>query len=171
MEYEGIAGAVLGTVATLVTTHLLRYRGAAYAYATDWQLTLYDRSGGSLNGTEYLTTYTKFGSVDVTIDLYNSAEVATGLRDIQLEIAVAGDVTKIKPRVKTEGDFRSLRVINLPSRIMQSIDLRIRIERDTLEKLTERTEVYLSAKDYKDKPFRQRIYVIEPLCLPTVIAE
>jgi hypothetical protein len=163
-KFQGILGAIIGVIATLIATNFLKNLGKTYFYFHGWNIEYikYDKSGGrepsNLNEAEYCNYFFE-------MEIINTSENLKALRDIKvkfynsnkllLETIPYDDSTK---RVWTGGNTSDpLKIINLPAKLMVHYKVSGDIQEEDLKKLKNYNKIYLEAFNHRGKRIKKLI--------------
>ncbi|WP_277679991.1 hypothetical protein [Gracilibacillus dipsosauri] len=168
LEIQGILGAVLGAVATLITTQLIRYIGKIrfYIIQSDLKfLNVYrDSVGGFVDAPVNNKNEANQVKIDTSIELHNNTEVHKVLRNIRLifyksnkpllEKRVWDKSTKRFEAHKTT--YENLENLNISPKHIIKIEFKaILNEEEELKNASIADKVYLEMKDHKGRTVRK----------------
>lgn len=163
-EFEGIIGAVLGAVATLIVTDILKRKGKLNLFLMSYKGEYYyfNEDGEGFNsittkkGTDGLLRYYKLKFV---IDVYNSSELPKIMRNIKLKVFKGKDLIKeleiydedTKRMVVRCIHMDNANIFNINARESYNLNLCAELPKELAEKLKDGLIFKLSYKDEKNK--------------------
>jgi hypothetical protein len=157
-EFEGIIGVVFGSVATLVTSHLLKNIGQLHIYFDYWDAYYQgrDSSGGvkRVDPGDQPFTFEFFFEVDI----YNSSDNFKILRNV-----CASFERKGKEQLETllyqskSLKIDEIKVVNVSPKTILHFDLYGYIGEDQLDKILNADKVYLKFLNEKNRTIRKLI--------------
>lgn len=137
LKFDGLIGAVLGVIATLITTEMLKKTGKLYVYVHEENFELYsgetDKFGGPLSVGEFEKA--SYGLVRYKLQLYNGSDIPKSFRNIQLKFSLQQKqpiyvVPKDEATRRTSGPITftdELTVLNIPPKQFIEKDLKLKI--------------------------------------------
>lgn len=172
-EFQGILGAILGAVSTLITTNILRRFGKINLYIIKKEIELFKKSQSDYGLTieEVASDYNEADSLKYSFELvfYNSSDIYKSFFDINLKFI--GDNKRVffhKPYDQAKSYFTSQRwvheeidTIELEPKKLKVVKLNGWLDKEELIKSTNMTniiKIYLVAKNSKNKKFRKKIF-------------
>lgn len=158
----GVIG-IVGSIGTLIASHLLRTSGRITVDLTRSSITLSKQNPdghGEEVGTLYLDEAAKL-NISLGMDIYNSSDIPRSLRDLWIEVKSKGKlVAGTRPSVlndmrKSEYDiYRKLEIINLPPKALAHLDLMGWINVSSYQKLKGSLNFSFKAEYPNRKVFR-----------------
>lgn len=171
IEYKAIFGTVLGSVATLVTTYLLRNLGKLQWDIKDWEFVMYsqDECGGMIRTLDLSDIQSTSFSFEII--LYNSSDSQKSLKDISLEFNNSNNASifiKLEDaQSKRYADcafFRILdettNVLNVSPKLMTRFRFKGCLSYKNLEHLGNSFNVTMHALNHKNKKYRVPIATV-----------
>lgn len=161
-EFEGIIGAILGSVATLIVTDILKRKGKLKIYLinSNGDYHYYEnvlRGSTTKKTKNSVIDYFKY---DFTIDIYNSSELPKIMREIKVNVYKNKELLK-EIEVKDESTRRltsarcvtvdNLNLYNISAKESVSFDLSVDLPSDIAEKLKDGLILKMCYKDEKNK--------------------
>lgn len=164
-KFEGIIGALMGVVATLITTQLIKNLGRVEFYFNEYQdkLWRFDRGGIEiLDKSDAIKA--DYYDYKFKIELYNSSESIRILRDLKIGFQLEEKIIygKLNNSDKTIHDeFRNttheLNVINIPPKQIVELNIEGSIKKEDLTDDLNIKEALFFAKDHKNKVYKKLI--------------
>jgi len=158
----GIIG-IVGSIGTLIASHLLRTSGRITVNLTRSNITL-SRQNPDEYGQEVVTLHLDEAAklnISLGIDIYNSSDIPRSLRDLWIEVKSKGRlVIGTRPSVlndkrKSQFDvYRKLEIINLPPKELAHVDLMGWINVSSYQKLKGNLTFSFKAEYPNKKVFR-----------------
>ena len=168
-QFQGVFGAVFGTVATLIITQLLRNIGKIYFYGFyEIKKSVDDGYGRHCEVDCFaVSDNQKQFEYKMMIQVYNSSESMKMIKDVCIEFETIKGVIKHKPLDNATAIQRShwtdreeLTFVNIPAKELVELDIVGWIyseECPNIYWLNDIESVYISFRDYKNKYRRVRI--------------
>ncbi|MGP3749736.1 hypothetical protein ACTWKA_22055 [Bacillus sp. 3A_MP1] len=161
-DFEGIIGALLGVIVTLILTHILKHFGAIKFYIVGFEINFRsdnDGWGTNINSSKNEATQAEIQS---QIEIYNGAEIPKVLREIKfcfykntnLIVSVAPDDKATEEYDKFSYYRDMLFNINLPSKQIIDINLIKLLNEEETKQVKKCNRVYLEAKDHNGKMYK-----------------
>ncbi len=165
LKFQGVLGAVVGVIATLIVTHLLRHAGKIYIYFRNWDIKYFKvgEAGGSLETSNL--DETEYCSYSFEIEILNSSEVPKVLRDITIVFYDNNKklIEKTPNDESTKKTFVSgvkiglLKILNLPPKQLIYRKVSGNIKKEELKELAKHRKVYFEALTYKNKKIKKLV--------------
>lgn len=164
-ELEGVIGAVLGTVSTLIVTELLKNKGKLNCYINDWEAKFdtYGDVGCSMMGKTDDDLYGYGFSFELQI--YNSCDVKRILRNItitfhkngkeKLSIIPYDESTRRRTQISSKAD--KIKIVNIIPKEIIEIKLSGWIIEEDLYKLDNIDSIYIGFYNEKNKKVKKLI--------------
>ncbi|MCY8856472.1 hypothetical protein [Bacillus atrophaeus] len=161
-DFEGIIGALLGVIVTLILTHILKHFGAIKFYIVGFEINFIsdnDDWGTNINSSKNEAMQAEIQS---QIEIYNGAEIPKVLREIEfcfykntnLIVSVTPDDKATEEYAKF-GYYRDMLFnINLPSKQIIDINLIKFLNEEETKQVKKCNRVYLEAKDHNGKFYK-----------------
>lgn len=165
-NFEGIIGAILGVVATMIVSFILKKIGKVYIKSRDYRIVKYSRDG---YGAPIETNdYALVDNIQISfnISLFNSSDEPRGLQDIKVSFYESKKKSKFSiipndmaTRKSTSyGSYTDeLSVINLPPKTMVYYVIEAYISDKNVLKFVECNSIYFEVKDHKNKTVKHFI--------------
>lgn len=161
MNLDGIIGTVIGSVSTLIVTHVLKNTGWLYFYFKDWRMLFLSASEFGDIVEVPCVKEASTCEYSAVLQVYNSSEVARVLRDITIEfICKEGTFECVPHDSRTRGSTDPLTYINLPPKQLVEIQLQGVVDSNRLPLLELLREVHFVALDHKGRKVRRRIFQV-----------
>lgn len=170
IEYKSIFGTILGSIVTLIVTHIIKKNGRLRFDFNNWKVDWYGE--GELSSIEAIESFEKAKYLGFKFELivYNGSEIPKSLKNICVEFKNSSNIL-IRPlkdlatkRHLSSGFMRivdDIKVINLSPKQMTYIELEGYIPKEDYNKVKNNiTKVYLVAKNHKRKKYKKGIAVI-----------
>ncbi|APQ73946.1 hypothetical protein RSJ22_12105 [Clostridium botulinum] len=163
-KFEGILGAVLGSVATLIATNLIKSLGKIKFYFYDYEIKYYGEN--EIGEISIINDQSKaeYCSYKVRMQVYNSSEVVKPLKDFQIEFKSDDKAIYSKPKNNGETidhgvyyEYKDFNLINILPKHLTEINLTGMITKQDMKYFSKVNEIYFIAKDYKNKKIKQLI--------------
>lgn len=166
-EYDGIIGAILGVIATLITTDWLNRKGKLNIYVMNWKdkYETYEDVGCFKGGKER-TDFYGYES-EVILEVYNGSNTQKIMRNVKTNF-YKDDVEKYKATPKNEDSRRktesgwitrdSVEVVNFKPKEVIKLKLSNYIYEDKLNEIEKCNKVYLTYIDEKNKTRKILLY-------------
>ena len=164
-KFEGIIGALMGVVATLITTQLIKNLGRIEFYFNEYEdkLWRFDRGGIEILDKSD-TIKAEYYDYKFRIELYNSSESIRILRDLRIGFQLEDKFIYGKLNNSDEiihDKFRNttheLNIINIPPKQIVEINIEGNIKKENLTDNLNIKEVLFFAKDHKNKIYKKLI--------------
>ncbi|WP_146874016.1 hypothetical protein [Bacillus paralicheniformis] len=162
-NFEGIIGALLGVIVTLILTHILKHFGGIKFFIVDFEINFrIDKNDGwdaKVNSSKDEATQVEIKS---QIEIYNGAEIPKILREVKfcfykntnLLVSVIPDDVATE-RFDRYSHYRDeLFNINLPSKQITEINLIKNIKEEETRLVKKCNRVYLETKDHNGKIYK-----------------
>lgn len=159
LEFEGIVGAVLGSVATLIATELLKSRGKVKLYLKEFQ-GIYQTYGDVGAGQRGKTDNDFYGyNLKYTFQIYNGTDLPRIMRDFKVDFykgdkIVYSDVPKNEETRRYSQHFSNvdeMEISNIYPREIQILKHSIYISSENLDKIEGATKIEMIFYNEKDK--------------------
>jgi hypothetical protein len=165
LKFQGILGAAVGVIATLITTSLIKKLGRIYIYFRGWKMNISKRDGAG--GLEPSTLEdANYCDYSFEMEIINTSETPRALRDIKvnfynsnkllLETIPRDDSTKKSWTGGTITD--SLKIINLPSKQMVYYKISGYIKSEDLKNLSNYKKIYFEALSHSRQKVKKLIH-------------
>lgn len=170
VEYQGIIGAVLGVIGTLITTHLLKKWGKIHIHSGNQVFKLYRMDEWGRGNIETDSTKAEYGIIEFDLWLFNSSEEPKGLRELNIRfydkhrnllfsISPTDDATG---RIAGGGYHRDKIVtINLPVKEMIYYKIHASFKGEAIRKSDHCAFIYFEGKDHRGKKVKSLIEKID----------
>ena len=157
-KFQGILGAAIGVIATLIATSLIKNLGRILIYFRGWKMNVSKRDGaGGLEPATPLNA--NYCDYSFEIELINTSETPRALREIKinfydnrkllLETIPKDDSTK---KTSISGTVSNpLKIINLPPKQMVYYKVSGYIKTEDIKILKEYKKIYFEALNHKKK--------------------
>lgn len=163
-RFEGILGAVLGSVATLIATELIKNLGKIIFNFYDYKIKYYGKD--EFGGTGIIDNASKaqYCIYEIRMQMYNSSEVIKPLKDFQIQFKSDDKVIYSKPENDDEAikrgvyyEYKDFNFMNILPKHLTEINLSGTINEDDMKYFSKVNKIYFVAKDHKDKKIKKLI--------------
>lgn len=162
-NFEGIIGALLGVIVTLILTHILKHFEQIKFYIVDFEI--YFKTDNDGWGTNVMPSKDEAKQIEIhsQIEIYNGAEIPKVLREIKfcfykntnLIVSVTPDDKATTEEFAEFGYYRDkLFNINLPSKQIIAINIIKFLNEKETKQVKKCNRVYLEAKDHNGKMYK-----------------
>lgn len=168
-QFEGIIGALLGVIVTMLMGYLLKKMGKIRMSSSNHWLSVLESEE---DGTHYyiianeakkkINEYSS-GLYEFDLTVFNSSDEPKGLKDITICFVGPNKSNIVKKVPRDEATRRisagairtdEVKILNLPVKEMINYHLLVYIEREDLMHIHNCKEVILTATDHKDKKLK-----------------
>ncbi|NRY59836.1 hypothetical protein [Clostridium beijerinckii] len=163
-KFEGIIGALMGVVATLITTQLIKSLGKIYFYFYDYNIRYYGEGElgevceiEDINRADYCT-------YRLRIQLYNSSEIIKVLNDIKIEFVLEDKSVFSKPNNEDNmikhasySEYKDFNFINIPPKELIEINITGSISTENIVDISRVQKIHFIAKNHKNKTIKKLI--------------
>ena len=173
IEFQGIVGAILGVVVTLITTDIIRRFGKIDIHMSKYKMEFLKRNSNEYGNVKD-EVVNNFGDVDLfnysfELAIYNSSDINKSLFDVKIEFVdadnkVYAEIPYNQDKTQFTGHswkHEEIDTIDLEPKRLKLIRLNGWIHREKLVDLTTTTnisKVYFVARNQKNKQFKRKIY-------------
>jgi hypothetical protein len=165
-DFEGVIGAILGVIATMVVTYSLRKIGRTHIDIYDDDIRKYHYPDGTPKDVENIID-ASYVDISFDISLFNSSDEPKGYRDIKVAFyaskkkflfSIIPNDLGTQLRTAYGSTSEKITIINLPSKTMVHFKLEayVREERD-LKELVNCSLIFIEAKDHKGKILKRLV--------------
>lgn len=169
IEYKSVSAAILGSVATLIVTSLIKNQGKIHFSIDNWKIIFYsqDEIGAIVPIDNYKDAL--YCSFSFDLILYNNSEVPKSLKDVKIRFEnqnssieiILSDSCNQKYSVSGIPLFNEIKVINVPPKQMYHIKSQGNLSESNFTKIKENTNnVFLLTTDYRNKIYKKLIDVV-----------
>jgi hypothetical protein len=163
-SFEGIIGALLGVIVTLMLTQVLKHWGGIKTYILEWTKTFTWEDGwGGQETTDINEAHTV--KLNLQIEIYNGADVPKILRDIKFSLykgnefllsVIPNDQSTMKV---SAGAARvdPLVNINIPPKQIITIDISSYLSKDNFQAYKDSTSIFLEMKEHNNKKIKVKL--------------
>lgn len=160
-QFQGIVGATLGVVATLIVTQILHNIGKLYFYNMHYELER--KNGNNRSGNPEMN----FADCKIDVQIYNNSESMKVIRNIQVAYVLNnGENVVWKPHGKENSglinaswcDDEGITYLNLPAKSIIEVHLRGNQCMNNLWEIDSVATVYLKYETYKGKKKKHLIW-------------
>ncbi len=157
-NFEGIIGALLGVIVTLVLTNLLRHLGKLYIYATEIKTEFTRLDGyGCMKDCDILEA--QYATFDLDVEIYNNSEVPKALRDFAFRFYCDKELLL----EETPDDNRTARsnghwlirdgfyIYNLNPKTISRLSFHLSLGEEDTSKIKKFNKIVISCKNHKHK--------------------
>ena len=173
VKFLPVIAAVLGSVATLITTYLLRNSGILTVNVNSVTITRYGRDG--MGGNQEKKTLEGVVNVDCSfeVDFYNSSETPKSLRALTIELLPRNTrksypLTIYMPRKVDNPTITyapimpvEIHILNFPSKEMLHHRLSVGFPPEKINQLQGKVDFFFRGKFPSGKTFRKKLYTEE----------
>ncbi|EKQ56255.1 MULTISPECIES: hypothetical protein [unclassified Clostridium] len=163
-KFEGIIGALMGVVATLITTQLIKNLGKLYFYFYDYDIKYYGQNEYHIHSEMDDLSKSNSCHYRVRMQLYNSSETIKVLKDMKIEFVLGEKSIINKPNneenvVKRAGfnDYKDFNFINIPPKELIEIKINGNIHDNNMIKMGNIKKIYFIAKNHKNRTIKKLI--------------
>jgi len=164
--FQGIIGATVGVIATLIVTSIIKNLGKIYIYFRDWEIKFHkmDGTGGFI--TSKLEEASSC-SYSFEMEIMNSSELPRALRDIKVKFYNSDNKLLVESipqdestrKVSTGGSrIEPIKIINLPSKQMIYFNVSGYIKTENIKNLNKWKKVYFEAFDNRGRKVKRMIH-------------
>ncbi|EMG25907.1 hypothetical protein K7G42_06055 [Streptococcus parauberis] len=159
IEFEGIIGAILGSVATLITTELLKSRGKIRLYLRDF-IGVYQTYRDVGAGRSGKTDDDFYGyKMKYSFEVYNGTDLSRIMRGFRVvfyngDKAVFSEIPKNEETRRYSQHFSSIdemEILNIYPREIQVLKHSLYISEEDLDKIEDSTKIVMTYYNEKDK--------------------
>ncbi|REE81584.1 hypothetical protein A8990_118110 [Paenibacillus taihuensis] len=169
-KFEGIVGALLGVVVTLVVTHILKNVGRVKLFLVAQKVGISKETRTSYGEVKYIDTEkteADLCEIDITLEIYNGTDVGKIFRDIkvcfynknnELKFSITPDDKTTEEQGRFWNKYDEALNINVPAKQICLLVLRkaIRFEKESeVLKLSE--SICIEMKNHNGKTYRLQI--------------
>ena len=165
-EFQGIIGATVGVIATLIVTNIIKNLGKTYIYFRDWEIKFKKIDGvGGFITSEFEEASSC--SYSLEMEIINSSELPKALRGIKVRFYNSDNKFLVESipqnestrKVSTGGSkIDPIKIINLPSKQMIYFNVSGYIKNEDLKNLNKWRKVYFEAFDNRGRKIKRIIY-------------
>jgi len=165
-EFQGIIGATVGVIATLIVTSVIKNLGKIYIYFRDWGIEFYKMGGAG----DHIISEIKeacYCSFSFEMEVMNSSELPKALRDIKVRfyninnklLAESIPQDESTRKVSMSGSrIEPIKIVNLPSKQMVYFDISGYIKTENIKDLNKWKKVYFEAFDNRGRKVKRIIH-------------
>lgn len=165
-EFQGIIGATVGVIATLIVTSVIKNLGKIYIYFRNWGIKFYKMSGVG----DHIISEIKeasYCSYSFEMEIMNSSELPKALRDIKVRFYNSDNKLLVESipqdestrKVSTGGSrIEPIKIINLPSKQMIYFNVSGYIKTENIKNLNKWKKVYFEAFDNRGRKVKRIIH-------------
>lgn len=162
--YQGIIGAIIGVVATLFTTEMIKRLGKIHCYFYNWESRLEAINDlGAMKGVIDIEE-AEYYSCFFEGDFFNSSEIPKSWRKISIVFENENGTKTYKlqdseTRRKYGGGYTydAVDFLNFPPKQMIKFKFQCSLGKQNLEDIRDLTKVYLQAESYKGKKIKKLV--------------
>jgi hypothetical protein len=169
-DFEGIIGALLGVIVTLILTQLLKSVGKIRFYILDNHINLRGKINdwGIVADTENLDE-AEYIIATIKLEVYNSSEIPKILREVklcffndkQLLFDIKPDDEATRRVAAAMEIYEPLDNINLPPKNIIVLNLRCIIPKEKLELFKQCNKIFLEVRNHKGSKDRVLLYSMD----------
>lgn len=163
-KFEGMLGAILGSVTTLIVTELIKSLGRIKFYFYDYQIKYYGENESGFISTINDANKAQYCIYKIRMQLYNSSEVIKPLKDFQIQFLSDDKIIYSKPTNDNETikhevyyEYKDFNLINVLPKHLIEINLSGKIDEEDMIYFSKVKKIYFVAKDHKNKKIRTLI--------------
>ncbi|WP_252216107.1 hypothetical protein [Clostridium sp. VAP41] len=163
-KFEGIIGAILGTVATLITTQLLKGLGKIKFYFYDFDIEYYGENEHGITAIIEDISKAEECNYKFRLQLYNSSEIIKVLKDFQIEFILENKSIFNKPNNENEiikheiyCKYKDFNAINIQPKQLIEINMSGGIKHENMIEFSKVKKVYFIAKNHKNRKIKKLI--------------
>lgn len=166
-EFEGIIGAILGVIATLITTKCLESWGRLEYYIDNVIINYYSSDDyGGYKGTQSMEDV-EYIECEFRIEVYNSSDVIKPLKNIKTAIITENNyIESIVSDISTHrisaaaSKYDEVLLINYNPKEIKEYNLRFSLRSGSFidNKVEKIKEIYFIANDIKNKKIKIEVY-------------
>lgn len=165
-EFQGIIGATVGVIATLIVTSIIKNLGKIYIYFRGWEIKYHKMDGVGGFITSKLEEASSC-SYSFEMEIMNSSELPKTLRDIKVKFYDSDNKLLVESipqdestrKVSTGGSrIEPIKIINLPSKQMIYFNVSGYIKTENIKNLNNWKKVYFEAFDNRGRKVKIMIH-------------
>lgn len=165
-EFQGIIGATVGVIATLIVTSVIKNLGKIYIYFRDWGIEFYKMGGGGDHIISEINE-ARYCSFSFEMEIMNSSELPKALRDIKVRFYNSDNKLLVESipqdestrKISTGGSrIEPIKIINLPSKKMIYFNVGGYIKTENIKNLNKWKKVYFEAFDNRGRKVKRIIH-------------
>ncbi len=166
LKFQGIIGATVGVIATLIVTSLIKNLGKIYTYFRSWEIKFLKMTGTGGVATS-LFEEASYCDYSFEMEIINTSESPKALRDIKVRFysnknkLLAESIPKDESTRRTSaGTIKTdqIKIINLPSKQMVYFKIIGSMRGKELKNLNKWKKVYLETLDNRGRKVKRIIY-------------
>lgn len=164
-EFNGIIGAVCGTISTLIVTQLLKKVGKLKIYPSNWNgaLKTYGNVGCSMGGERDNDLYCYIFSFE--LDLFNTSDSFKIMRNISIcfnenkkeKMKVIPDDESTRRVSACRSIADAIKIVNIAPKQIINLNLSGYIQKENLEQIMNVDAVFLKFYNEKDKVIKKLV--------------
>jgi hypothetical protein len=165
-EFQGIIGATVGVIATLIVTSIIKKLGKTYIYFRDWEIKFYKMDGaGGFISSEFEEAISC--SYSFEMEIFNSSELPKALRGIKVRFYNSDNnfLTESIPKDEStrkvstgRSIIEAIKIINLPPKQMIHFNVSGYIKKEDLKNLNKWRKVYFESFDNRGRKIKRIIH-------------
>lgn len=167
IELEGIIGAIMGVIATLVTTEIISNKGGIKYYPKVFDYTMYKSSdlGDQIETTSYDDA--EWSLISIELDIFNSSDSPKALRDILIKLYDSEWVLLLETKVHDESTRRYssgmsrteiIEILNMGPREMTHLKVSSSLDKEETKLIRNYKTIFIEAEDYKGKMHKHLLW-------------
>lgn len=171
LKYEGIIGAVVGSVSTLVATSLLQSMGRLYFYCENFDDHYFRNTVSGppaiILSKNLTAEIVSFVSASFNVKFFNNSDIPKVLKSVHIEVVYSGKlveqpllcITKSEDLGYNSIEYDVVEFINIPSRKLISFNFQCRIDEvDDFKALIKNGKLFFVAVDHRGKRYKKLIH-------------